>query len=1149
MEPEGDVLVFNPATELQVLEEFEFDEMIQRPEEIRFFTLQEQTTDLFEKLLPRTGNKLAKGVLRRAEAEVEAFTRLYTSYIRETPTGFEETPVGRPTRLPWVHYANSGPKTTTPFSWSDSWLPLFADGRGLQANYYFQLLDSLPKRGVYYAGGEGQALYPAMINDVIALGPATYTKTAYREDGTFRIQTVSRPDTQDTATFTGYTLDVPNPRPPNPLEGHPFLGSREVPFTLESTEPLPVLLPSLEAIFEHGVPRTTNPYKDAPPYLKLYDIRLSQVPWKEWKANFPPAELVEVGAPPLDIPFKVGEEDAPSSILTDVYRSKWYPGLSTRYWLSKQLDGGVLVSKILLSQAGTHGPIAIPPPVQLPAPEPIEGSAEDCLPSEITDFDDFASRGVYRSPRCVVCGWYGHGATDCPDRKSKVTTEYKPGGGCLPLALIAKEREEAPFEGKQPWTPGTDAAILSDYQALLKTHAERQQVERFEKPPVADPSAPPSETRELILAVLKDDQRLPEDKAADIQILIGASETPITLKDNLFLENGQFVLCSHTLELLGGAYERDAAAFLLKWAADDAGFKTCKVCGERIESILQVQDQYDENGRLIQTRSAFTKPTFSGDEHLSFAASLKQLQTLFNTDSPAEDVFYLLLSLLQILPEEEQLKPILDTVRSETAKLMARVAGKALNAKQQGDVNMAAAVFGFNGVVLLLQLHKPQLVPRRSFGSRPLVLRGYPRDTEDVNDAPILDALLGVLQQTFEAYPSTFRGSSVVFLRNILNNRKSVRTVIVSSMTRQFVPLFRDALQRARDTVVPIDVALPIQNAFSPPVVRPAKDVGFLAPSDTVATQAQSRFRCKDLYPPWLVPSMPFSFRQEDLKITTSIRPKASAEDLQPPEELPLAPAPVAADIRRRLQDAPPAFKPLRKVLELSSPEMLRTVLLSWMTIVGQNGATTPGLKAYIRRMRPQVEQAYMDPSTLRDYFKGVLVELSAQIAADGIAAADVERAMSEDLTLRSLFAKVDESRRVVDTLKARERETFKERMRRLPDAQREITKTLITLGVAPYLITRDDREAFVRQMQEELEQVELRPPAALGEEVDEAEVPEEGPNADRDGGPQGEPPVDGEGNELENDYGDYGDRRARNADGEEYEENRAFDFEDAAGF
>ena len=107
-------------------------------------------------------------------------------------------------------------------------------------------------------------------------------------------------------------------------------------------------------------------------------------------------------------------------------------------------------------------------------------------------------------------------------------------------------------------------------------------------------------------------------------------------------------------------------------------------------------------------------------------------------------------------------------------------------------------MFGFNGVVTLLQTHIPQLLPRRSFAGKPLILRGFPRDTDDVSDAPLIDSLIGALQQTFESFPSTFRGSSVVLLRNILNDKKAVKKVLLSSLTKTVHACIQKSVQKGK---------------------------------------------------------------------------------------------------------------------------------------------------------------------------------------------------------------------------------------------------------------------------------------------------------------------------------------------------------------
>jgi hypothetical protein len=57
----------------------------------------------------------------------------------------------------------------------------------------------------------------------------------------------------------------------------------------------------------------------------------------------------------------------------------------------------------------------------------------------------------------------------------------------------------------------------------------------------------------------------------------------------------------------------------------------------------------------------------------------------------------------------------------------------------------------------------------------------------------------------------------------------------------------------------------------------------------------------------------------------------------------------------------------------------------------------------------------------------------------------------------------------------------------------------------------------------------------------DPGDIPEEGLNAERDLGADGETRQAGE-QELEVDYGDYGDRRARTAGGEEAEEGATYE-------
>jgi hypothetical protein len=141
------------------------------------------------------------------------------------------------------------------------------------------------------------------------------------------------------------------------------------------------------------------------------------------------------------------------------------------------------------------------------------------------------------------------------------------------------------------------------------------------------------------------------------------------------------------------------------------------------------------------------------------------------------------------------------------------------------------------------------------------------------------------------------------------------------------------------------------------------------------------------------------------------------------------------------------------------------------------------------------------------------------------------ERAYSVDSTVKSLLSNAADTRKTIDALSTKERTEFRSRLRRMPDALREETMTLVNLGLAPYLISKSDREGFLQQLQNENLVVAEEMPA-----LETAEVP-----ADRDVGPQGEVPMEGE-TELEYDEGGYGDRRARVADAEEAYDGATYD-------
>lgn len=1135
-------LTFDPTTDVQVLREFDFDEIIQRPETIRFFTLAEQTTDYMEKILPKTP-VIPKAVLRRAEHEVDSMRDLYLRILKATPEGYEQVPPARPESLSWVYPYSKEPVAYSAYPFTTTWTPLFAEEEG--AITYMNILDSLPKHTFFpgslqrYALDKKTTFFSKARNQFVeALPDVSYTKTAYREDGSYRIQTVKRPGTTDAASYDGWRIDPPPLDFPNPLEDNPFLNRRTDPVYMDTEEPLPSLLPSVDLIFEHAVPTTTNPYKEAGSFLKLWDVRYQDVPWSIWKTKFQPVD--PISAPPelaeLKPPTTPGEEAAPSQSLQDQYKTKFYPAQSSWLWLSKQLDGGNYLATLYLANVGSQEPIAIPPPLQdsseglLPS-----GTAEDCLPTHVDDFEDFAARGVFRP---------GTGQSlkeDEPGWKGKAV--------CLPLSFLQKEQEDAPYAKRKPWLPDTAANLLSTYRSKL---AERvYEHEDLTKQTYARAKAPEpfNKTRAQILAIQVDEDRANEDKARDIRTLLDTLLTPEPkIRDFQYFDGNTnaFLICEHTLRQLEGEYAADPPAYRKKWGAEEIGSITCRYCGEPIETEVYVQqDQFDESGRLIGTTSALPIRSFVVIDHSTktFVQSLADLAEQFNPKSPAEDLMFLILSLIQVIPDIDKLKPILDYVRREVDKIEALIVTKKLDAKKAGDARFLEAILGFNAIVVLLQIHDPVLVPRRSIGSKPLSLRGFPRDTSDINDAPLIDGLIFLLRKTFEDYPTTFKGSSVGFLRVLLENPAALKDKVLASMNKQVIPYFKTALVSAAESAKPeVRASTSVQNSFEPPMLRFDR-TDFMEPAAQLKQgDVSNRSVCKSLIPGWTSATRIYSTFQET-KIVKVIEPSLTAE-LVRKEDLPEADVgrvPAEAEIRRRIRLGLPKEFPyptFRKIADLTDSVLLQTCLEMVLNTIGSV------TKQNMDRFREEATTSLGDPSLLRDAFKGLLYEVAQSL--DKPTLVNVERSLATNMALRTLLTSADSAKKMRDRLRATETENYKRQLRQMTDVKREVTKRLQDLHIGIQLITKEDREEFMREIAAAMEEQQVA--AAEGEEVPDAELPEEGLNVERDVGEQGNDVVNQDGEQLEDDYGDYGDRRAKTGEGEELPDLATFDFEEGYG-
>jgi hypothetical protein len=151
-------------------------------------------------------------------------------------------------------------------------------------------------------------------------------------------------------------------------------------------------------------------------------------------------------------------------------------------------------------------------------------------------------------------------------------------------------------------------------------------------------------------------------------------------------------------------------------------------------------------------------------------------------------------------------------------------------------------------------------------------------------------------------------------------------------------------------------------------------------------------------------------------------------------------------------------------------------------------------------------------PDELRDIAKGFVYEVWSRIQSDTVKRRQFEEMKTKDITLYSLLSDVKEEKAAVNKLRAQERLRFVDEMARRTDQEREILGELLRIGVAPYIITNRDREAFAKEAQQ------LSDAAKVDEDTLFLES-ELGVGVPQDAEDQGEIPI--QGNEGGN-YGDY---------------------------
>jgi hypothetical protein len=1070
----ADVLVFDPA-EFEILETFDFEEDIQRPEQTRFYTLDEQLVDFFDKMMPK--RKITKFEIKELKQYRDRVKEAYQNLVIVTETDYVIDRSRKVVNTSWIHpvYSSFDYKS---YSYKQNWIPLFKEQRK-NVNYYPRLIKALPSP--YSSTSDGRMFdKSAMLvneegeNPINGLGNFLMTRGVINDDGTISIEPLEVANTADNLKTIGYYLDKRPYELPRPMMEHPFLKSNQ-PHFVKTDVSLVDAYPSINAILEHAVPVTTDPYGEGKQYLKLYDVKLSQIPWSVWKERFPGVERRDVAPPVTELKFPKGNEDKPGDILIKTYIKEWHPGYDSRLWLSLQTDGGRFISKILLSEADVKGNLA-PYPYSDATDTYLETNPEICL-NLSENFNAFLDSGLYRQTF------------------KKKGDFYDVKGVCVPISTIIQEKSGLIYKDRQLWKESTKHSILTDYQKLLKSFqipiiAEEIKYEKVDHRTI-------SERRKDILAILDDPEREPEDKADDIERIV----RDLTLDKNQYYDLAdQFVVCAHTLEILRGGMG-DRFAFYAKWTVSAEGARVCRFCGEQVnKDIFFAVKEYDEDGHITTDYEALheTKP---------LTISVADIKKLFNFENAGESLMFTILTILQVTPEELQLLPVLQLIRKLTTSLRSKA--KTITIENQ---ELIEGVIGIAGAVVVLQTHTPFLIPKRGIGNKPLNMGGYPRDSDNPEECFILGSIFSVLRKTLESVPASFKGGIATGLRAILKNSKEVKEQSLRWI-KVFYDQFNTLFETARERYEEPDEEI-ITNTLQLPIL-PIEKADY-SPGESLVDE--ERMGCNLATIVWSIKAPP-NVRQLEPQLQEKIYPSPDLSlVVGRSSSIPFASI-SDKDIRRSVGLGLPAGFPLAdfvKNADAASYVVISSRILSILS------STSFSVKEQ-RRFRQLLVGLDIRESTslLRDTAKGIFFELMSLVKASAPLTRLVNDSLKTDLTFRMLLLSEDAANKEDFELRSRERNFLKAALRSMNDTEREITQRLLELGIADVLISNADRERFAR----EFSWIEVE------ENVVDPNRPEEGYAGDRDYVENGDQPIADDGTQLEVDRGFYGDRAVRDYD------------------
>jgi hypothetical protein len=462
---------------------------------------------------------------------------------------------------------------------------------------------------------------------------------------------------------------------------------------------------------------------------------------------------------------------------------------------------------------------------------------------------------------------------------------------------------------------------------------------------------------------------------------------------------------------------------------------------------------------------------------------------------------FLVLSILQTLPQETQLIPVLGLIRKITASLKARAGQKSLSQKDQDRVE---GILGVCGTIILLQTHTPFLVPRRF-----IKLSGYPRDTTDTSDSPILDSILALMKRTFAEFPVMIEGAIRSIAGDILARQKKVSEEVLRYLP-VFAKQFETLLESSRERYT-----LPTEemnnNAIKFPVLAVSNPL--FGTSDVVGDELTLECNRSTLLSTYM-PKLPPTVRQVPLKLSKVLKTQTTNVSYK---EIPVTLLKfVKKDVESNISKGMPSgFKEISEFVNGTNDACAYTTFtMRLLDVISKTKFSKEKLKEF--RTSIVLMNSSESASILRDTAKGLLFKFLHEVKGQPELVRVINNAVKTDLTLRILLTSKEGAEKEEFKLRTQETNLLKSKYREMTDTEREIVKLLVDIGQAEFIVTNIDREIFAREF--ERNETEL-------EDVD---MPEEGYDDVRDYVENGDQPLAADGAILEVDRGEYGDRAVR---------------------